>query len=69
MAKKLSRGHPTPGWFLEIRENDRSLIVTVHSPPDALVGRYKVKVYIESVNNGILALGNESGKTCKSLRS
>jgi len=52
----------TPSWFLEIKENDGNLIVTVHSPPDALIGRYKVKIYIESVNNGILALGNESGK-------
>jgi len=52
----------TPSWFLEIKENDGSLTVTVHSPPDALIGRYKVKIYIESVYNGILALDNESGK-------
>ena len=52
----------TPSWFLEIKENDGSLIVTVHSPPDAFIGRYKVIIYIESVKNGILALDNESGK-------
>ena len=57
----------TPSWFLEIKENDGNLIVTVHSPPDALIGRYKVKIYIESVNNGILALGNESGKNEKKI--
>jgi len=51
----------TPSWFLEIEENDESPIVTVHSPPDALIGRYKVAIYIESVIDGVKhhALDNE----------
>ena len=52
----------TPSWFLEIKENDGTLIVTVHSPPNALIGRYKVKIFTESVNNGIVALDSEPGK-------
>ena len=53
----------TPSWFLEIESNDESPIVTVHSPPDALIGRYKVAIYIESVIDGIThhALDNEPG--------
>ena len=60
----------TPSWFLEIEENDESPIVTVHSPPDALIGRYKVAIYIESVIDGVKhhALDNEPGKVKKSIK-
>ena len=61
----------TPSWFLEINENDGSLIVTVHSPPDALIGRYKVAIYIESVIDGVKhhALDNEPGETLNQKNS
>ena len=60
----------TPSWFLEIEENGESPIVTVHSPPDALIGRYKVAIYIESVIDGVKhhALDNEPGKNSKSVK-
>ena len=61
----------TPSWFLEIEENDESPIVTVHSPPDALIGRYKVAIYIESVIDGVKhhALDNEPGETLNQYNS
>ena len=53
----------TPSWYLEVEENGKSPIVTAHSPADALIGRYKVAIYIESVIDGVThyALDNEPG--------
>ena len=61
----------TPSWFLEIEENGESPIVTVNSPPDALIGRYKVAIYIESVIDGVKhhALDNEPGETLNQYNS
>lgn len=57
----------TPSWFLEIEEHDKNATVTVHSPPDALIGRYKVAIYIESEIDGVKhhTLDNEPGNMRK----